>query len=307
MEERYQHEAIEGKWQALWESEETFRVTEDGGKPKYYCLEMFPYPSGHLHMGHARNYAIGDVVARFKMMRGFNVLHPIGWDSFGLPAENAAIKHGIPPAEWTLDNIANMRRQLKSLGISYDWERELATCLPDYYRWTQWLFLRLYHKGLAYKKPGYVNWCPDCATVLANEQVVDGACERCGSIVEKKALEQWYFKITDYAQELLDTLDDLPGWPEKVKLMQRNWIGRSEGAKLVFKVAQTGAAGSGASPGGAAGAGAAGAGSAAVAGAGAVWAGSAAAPPPAGAGELPVFTTRPDTVFGVTYMVLAAE
>ena len=264
MEERYRFEALESKWQEKWQKEEAYKVTEDPGKPKYYCLEMFPYPSGNLHMGHVRNYSIGDVVARFKTMRGFNVLHPMGWDSFGLPAENAAIKHGTPPALWTLDNIGNMRAQLKSMGISYDWDREVATCLPDYYRWTQWIFLQLYKNGLAYKKSGFVNWCPDCATVLANEQVVDGACERCGAAVEKKALEQWYFKITDYAQELLDSLEEMPGWPEKVKIMQRNWIGRSEGAQVVFTVDGSGE-------------------------------------------EMPVYTTRPDTIFGVTYMVLAAE
>ncbi|MEL7622308.1 MAG: leucine--tRNA ligase [Clostridiales bacterium] len=264
MEERYQHEKLETKWQARWQETKAYKVYEDQDKPKYYCLEMFPYPSGHLHMGHVRNYSIGDVLARFKMMRGYNVLHPMGWDSFGLPAENAAIKNGTPPADWTLDNIANMRRQLKSMGISYDWDREVATCLPDYYRWTQWLFLQFYKKGLAYKKLGYVNWCPDCATVLANEQVVEGACERCSSTVEKKALEQWYFKTTAYAQELLDSLEDLPGWPDKVKTMQSNWIGRSEGAQLIFEVAETG-------------------------------------------DRVPVYTTRPDTIFGVTYMVLAAE
>ncbi|MDR0469247.1 MAG: leucine--tRNA ligase [Peptococcaceae bacterium] len=264
MEERYQHNDIEAKWQAAWEDADAWLVSEDMDRQKYYCLEMFPYPSGHLHMGHARNYSIGDVLARFKTMRGFNVLHPMGWDAFGLPAENAAIKNNIPPAKWTEENMANMRSQLQSMGISYDWRREVATCDPDYYHWTQWIFLQLYKNGLAYKKLGYVNWCPDCATVLANEQVVDGACERCGAPVGKKALDQWYFKITDYAQELLDSLDMLPGWPDKVKTMQDNWIGRSEGAQLIFQVAETG-------------------------------------------GKLPVYTTRPDTVFGVTYMVLAAE
>lgn len=264
MEERYIFESIEPKWQKNWAKSNAFRVTESQEKPKYYCLEMFPYPSGNLHMGHVRNYSIGDVVARFKTMRGYNVLHPMGWDSFGLPAENAAIKNNIPPALWTLDNIANMRRQLESMGISYDWERQVTTCMPDYYKWTQWLFLKFYENGLAYKKRAYVNWCPDCATVLANEQVVDGACERCGSVVEKKALEQWFFKITKYAQELLDSLDDLPGWPDKVKTMQKNWIGRSEGAEIQFEVY--------------------------------------------GSDEvLPVYTTRPDTIFGVSYMVLAAE
>jgi leucyl-tRNA synthetase len=264
VEERYQFDKLESKWQAYWAEADAYKVSEDSEKPKYYCLEMFPYPSGNLHMGHVRNYSIGDVVARFKAMKGFNVLHPMGWDSFGLPAENAAIKHGIPPAKWTLDNIANMRRQLCSMGLSYDWDRQVTTCLPDYYRWTQWLFLKFYENGLAYKKKAHVNWCPDCATVLANEQVVDGACERCGAVVEKKALEQWFFRITDYAQELLDSLADLPGWPEKVKTMQKNWIGRSEGAEIRFAIEGTDE-------------------------------------------ELPVYTTRPDTLFGVSYMVLAAE
>jgi len=264
VEERYQFEKLESKWQKYWAETDAYKVDENSEKPKYYCLEMFPYPSGNLHMGHVRNYSIGDVVARFKSMKGFNVLHPMGWDSFGLPAENAAIKHGIPPAQWTLDNIANMRRQLCSMGLSYDWDRQVTTCLPDYYRWTQWLFLKFYEKGLAYKKKAHVNWCPDCATVLANEQVVDGACERCGAEVEKKALEQWFFRITDYAQELLDSLADLPGWPEKVKTMQKNWINRSEGAEIRFAIEGTDE-------------------------------------------ELPVYTTRPDTLFGVSYMVLAAE
>jgi len=264
VEERYMFESIEPKWQKHWAEKDVFRVTENSDKLKYYCLEMFPYPSGNLHMGHVRNYSIGDVVARFKTMRGYNVLHPMGWDSFGLPAENAAIKHNIPPALWTLDNIATMKKQLKSMGISYDWKREVTTCMPDYYKWTQWLFLKFYENGLAYRKKAYVNWCPDCATVLANEQVVDGCCERCNSPVEKKALEQWFFKTTKYAQELLDSLDDLPGWPEKVKIMQKNWIGRSEGAEIEFKVE--------------------------------------------GLDEtLLVYTTRPDTIFGVSYMVLAAE
>ena len=196
MQEKYNYHDIERKWQARWEESSLYRVTEDPHKKKYYCLEMFPYPSGNLHMGHVRNYSIGDVVARFKTMQGFNVLHPMGWDAFGLPAENAAIKHGIPPYKWTVDNIANMKRQLKSMGLSYDWKREATTSFPDYYKWTQWLFLQLYKRGLAYKKQGYVNWCPSCATVLANEQVVDGACERCETPVEKKALEQWYFRTT---------------------------------------------------------------------------------------------------------------
>lgn len=264
MQERYNFGQIEKKWQQRWEEAKLYKVEMDPNKAKYYCLEMFPYPSGNLHMGHVRNYSIGDVVARYKTMRGYNVLHPMGWDSFGLPAENAAIKHGIPPAKWTLENIANMRRQLKSMGLSYDWDREVTTCLPDYYKWTEWMFLQLYNNGLAYKKKANVNWCPSCATVLANEQVVDGACERCDTAVEKKALEQWFFKTTAYAQELLDSLAELPNWPDKVKTMQENWIGRSEGAEIRFKAEKTG-------------------------------------------DILPVFTTRPDTVFGVTYMVLAPE
>lgn len=264
MDIKYDFKSIEAKWQKYWEENNFYQVSEDNDKPKYYNLEMFPYPSGNLHMGHVRNYAIGDVVARFKTMNGYNVLHPMGWDAFGLPAENAAIKHGHHPAKWTYDNIANMKRQLKSLGISYDWNREVATCKPDYYKFTQWMFLKLYQNDLAYKKHSAVNWCPSCQTVLANEQVVDGQCERCEAMVEKKQLEQWFFKITAYAQRLLDDLALLPGWPEKVKTMQRNWIGRSEGCQFSMQVEETG-------------------------------------------DEIPVFTTRPDTVFGVTYMVLAPE
>ena len=262
--EKYDFKLIEAKWQQYWEEHGFYQVSEDPNRPKYYALEMFPYPSGNLHMGHVRNYAIGDVVARFKAMNGYNVLHPMGWDAFGLPAENAAIQHGIHPAIWTLANIENMKRQLKTMGISYDWDRELATCKPDYYKFTQWMFLKLYQHGLAYKKKSAVNWCPSCQTVLANEQVVDNSCERCEAVVEKKQLEQWFFKITDYAQRLLDDLELLPGWPEKVKTMQRNWIGRSEGCQFDMQIA--------------------------------------------GSDErISVFTTRPDTVFGVTYMVLAPE
>ncbi|MGI6225605.1 MAG: leucine--tRNA ligase [Peptococcales bacterium] len=264
MDERYNFSAIEEKWQKKWAEDNIYKVIEDKEKPKYYCLEMFPYPSGNLHMGHVRNYSIGDVVARFKMMQGFNVLHPMGWDSFGLPAENAAIKHGVAPAKWTWENIANMREQLRSMGISYDWDREVASCHPDYYKWNQWLFLQFYKEGLAYKKKATVNWCPSCQTVLANEQVVEEACERCDSRVEKKALEQWFFKTTAYADRLLDDLEKLAGWPDKVKIMQENWIGRSEGAKIRFTVKETG-------------------------------------------DPLEVFTTRHDTIFGVTYMVLAPE
>lgn len=264
MDIRYDFKTIETKWQEYWENERIFKVEEDPQKPKYYNLEMFPYPSGHLHMGHVRNYAIGDVVARFKSMNGFNVLHPMGWDAFGLPAENAAIKNAVHPATWTDSNIDNMKKQLKTMGISYDWDRELATCKPDYYKFTQWMFLKLYEKGLAYKKNSAVNWCPSCQTVLANEQVLNGACERCETIIEKKQLEQWFFKITDYAQRLLDDLDMLPGWPDKVKTMQKNWIGRSEGCEFSLPIENS-------------------------------------------EETLTVFTTRPDTVFGITYMVLAPE
>ncbi|MCW2277110.1 leucine--tRNA ligase [Heliophilum fasciatum] len=267
MQERYDFQAIEPQWQQQWQDEHIYRVTEDPAKPKYYCLEMFPYPSGNLHMGHVRNYSIGDVVARFKTMQGFNVLHPMGWDAFGLPAENAAIKHGVPPADWTKSNIANMRTQLKTMGLSYDWDREVATCTPEYYKWTQWLFLQFYNAGLAYKKKANVNWCPSCATVLANEQVVEGACERCDSTVEKKALEQWFFRITDYAQRLIDDLEKLPGWPDKVKTMQENWIGRSEGVEMDFPLPS----------------------------------------PIGGFDKLTVYTTRQDTIYGVTYLVLAPE
>ncbi len=261
---RYDFKDIEEKWQKKWEEEGAFKIQEESNKPKYYALEMFPYPSGNLHMGHVRNYSIGDVVARYKKMQGFNVLHPMGWDSFGLPAENAAIKNGTPPADWTFANIDNMRDQLKRLGLSYDWDREVATAKPDYYKFTQWMFLQLYQHGLAYKKKSYVNWCPSCQTVLANEQVVNGKCERCKSEVGKKDLEQWFFKITDYAQRLLDDIDKLKGWPDKVKSMQSNWIGRSEGAEVQFKVDGSDR-------------------------------------------ELTVYTTRPDTIFGVSYMVIAPE
>jgi leucyl-tRNA synthetase len=264
MKERYDFRNIETKWQNHWEKTNAFRTIEDENKEKYYVLEMFPYPSGKLHMGHVRNYSIGDVVARFKTMNGFNVLHPMGWDSFGLPAENAAIKNGVEPSIWTWNNIDEMRRQLQELGLSYDWDREVATCDPSYYKWMQWIFIQFYNKGLAYKKENPVNWCPSCQTVLANEQVVDGGCERCGTEVGKKELSQWYLKITDYADRLLNNLDDLPGWPNKVKIMQKNWIGRSEGAEVSFEI-------DGFSK------------------------------------PLDIFTTRPDTLFGVTYMVLAPE
>lgn len=259
----YDFKQIEPYWQKKWEDEKTFETVEND-KPKYYVLEMFPYPSGKIHMGHVRNYSIGDVVARFMKMNGYNVLHPMGWDSFGLPAENAAIKHGIHPDKWTRENIQEMKEQLKLLGLSYDWDREVATCLPDYYKWTQDLFLKFYEKGLAYKKKSFVNWCPSCETVLANEQVVGGECERCDSAVIKKDLEQWYLKITDYAEVLLQDLDKLDGWPEKVKIMQKNWIGKSTGAEADFEIKGYDK-------------------------------------------KLKIFTTRPDTMYGVTYMVLAPE
>ncbi|MBN7772446.1 leucine--tRNA ligase [Clostridium aminobutyricum] len=262
--EKYNFGEIESKWQKYWEDEKIFRTSEVEGKEKYYVLEMFPYPSGKLHMGHVRNYSIGDVIARYKTMAGFNVLHPMGYDSFGLPAENAAIKHGIAPAIWTTQNIAEMTEQLKELGFSYDWDREVATCRPDYYKWMQWIFIQFYNKGLAYKKENPVNWCPSCQTVLANEQVVDGCCERCKSLVGKKELSQWYFKITDYADRLLDNLEVLEGWPAKVKTMQKNWIGKSIGAEVDFDIEGY-------------------------------------------PEKLKIFTTRPDTLYGVTYMVLAPE
>jgi len=237
VEERYSPETVEGKWQKKWAAEKSFKVCEDQGKPKYYLLAMFPYPSGRIHMGHVRNYSIGDVVGRFKRMRGFNVLHPMGWDAFGMPAENAAIQNKSHPAKWTAENIAYMRGQLKRMGLSYDWDRELATCDLSYYSWEQKLFLEMYAKGLAYKKSSFVNWCPSCETVLANEQVEDGACWRCDSDVKQKELEQWFFRITDYAEELLEYTDRLPGWPERVLVMQRNWIGKSFGCEIDFPLA----------------------------------------------------------------------
>ena len=227
--EKYEPHEIEARWQKYWEDHKVYKVNNSDPRPKYYVLEMFPYPSGNLHMGHVRNYSIGDVVARFRTMNGYNVLHPMGFDSFGMPAENAAIKHNIPPAKWTLENIANMEKQQKRMGLSYDWDREVKTCMPDYYKWTQWFFELMYKRGLAVKKKASVNWCSKCNTVLANEQVIDGKCWRCDTPVEKKELSQWFLKITDYADELLKDLDLLKGWPERVKTMQRNWIGRSEG------------------------------------------------------------------------------
>ncbi|MEJ2156396.1 MAG: leucine--tRNA ligase [Desulfobacteraceae bacterium] len=236
MEERYNPREIEAKWQADWEQAHLFQVEDDPARPKYYLLEMFPYPSGKIHMGHVRNYTIGDVVARYKRMQGHNVLHPMGWDAFGMPAENAAIANNSHPAKWTYENIDTMRAQLKRLGFSYDWDREIATCRPDYYRWEQWLFLKMYEKGMAYRKESFVNWCEPCQTVLANEQVEAGMCWRCGKPVAQKKLQQWFFRITDYAQDLLTHCDQLPGWPEKVTTMQKNWIGRSKGAQIEFPV-----------------------------------------------------------------------
>src|SRR5687767_3263289 len=233
----YRPQEIEAKWQRRWTESRAFEVIEDSAKPKFYCLEMFAYPSGHAHVGHVRNYMIGDVVARLKRMRGFNVLHPFGWDAFGLPAENAAIKNGTHPETWTLENIAHMKGQLQRLGISYAWEREIATCLPDYYKWNQWLFLKMLERDIAYRKRSSVNWCPSCNTVLANEQVVNGECWRCGTVVTTRDLEQWFFRITQYADELLEAAERLPGWPEKVLTMQRNWVGRSEGARVKFALA----------------------------------------------------------------------
>ncbi|NQU95935.1 MAG: leucine--tRNA ligase [Candidatus Omnitrophica bacterium] len=263
-EKAYPFDKIEPKWQKHWVNNKFFEVDVKNFKNKYYCLVMFPYPSAALHVGHGRNYIIGDVVARYKMMRGFNVLTPMGWDAFGLPAENAAIKYKTHPKKYTFQNIDTMKRQLKSWGACYDWPREVASCNPDYYKWTQWIFLKLLEKGLAYRKKAFVNWCPSCNTVLANEQVIEGKCERCDSVVSQKDLEQWFFKITDYAQRLLDDLAKLNNWPERVKIMQRNWIGRSVGVNIRFPVADSDKV-------------------------------------------LACFTTRVDTIFGATYMVLAPE
>ncbi|HWK09209.1 MAG TPA: class I tRNA ligase family protein, partial [Vicinamibacterales bacterium] len=233
----YKPQTIEAKWQERWRSTRAFEVVEDPSKPKFYCLEMFAYPSGHAHVGHVRNYMIGDVVARMKRMRGFNVLHPFGWDAFGLPAENAAIKNGTHPETWTLENISHMKGQLQRLGISYAWEREIATCLPDYYKWNQWIFLKMLERGLAYRKRSNVNWCPSCNTVLANEQVIDGRGWRTGALVEKREIPMYYLAITKYAEELLDDLQKLPDWPERVKTMQANWIGKSDGCEISFPYA----------------------------------------------------------------------
>lgn len=261
---QYDFKTIEQKWQDKWLSNATYKVSTDSNKNKYYVLEMFPYPSGRIHMGHVRNYSIGDVVARYKRFRGFNVLHPMGWDSFGLPAENAAIKNNSHPARWTYDNIDYMRNQLRQLGLSYDWEREIATCNPKYYKWEQQIFLEMYEKGLVYQKATTVNWCESCHTVLANEQVIEGTCWRCDELVEARNMTGWFFKITDYAEELLDDLDKLDGWPDKVVTMQRNWIGKSTGLQCDFPVADSDE-------------------------------------------KLSIFTTRPDTIFGVTFMSIAPE
>ena len=234
MEEKYNPKTIESRWQSFWEKEKIFKTVENSDQEKYYLLEMFPYPSGKIHMGHVRNYTIGDVVARYKRMKGFNVLHPMGWDAFGMPAENAAIANKTHPARWTYDNIDYMRNQLKKMGFSYDWSRELATCRPEYYRWEQWLFIKMFEKGMAYRKSSYVNWCETCQTVLANEQVEQGECWRCGQVVQQKNLPQWFFRTTDYAEDLLMYCDQLPGWPEKVLTMQKNWIGKSYGAQINF-------------------------------------------------------------------------
>jgi leucyl-tRNA synthetase len=263
--DRYPFRDIEAKWQRIWDERKQFQVTEDPARPKFYCLEMFPYPSGRIHMGHVRVYAIGDLVARFKWMRGYNVLHPMGWDAFGLPAENAAIEHGVHPAIWTYENIDYMRSQLKKMGISYDWSREFATCDPAYYKWEQLVFIKMLERGLAYRRRSTVNWCPSCQTVLANEQVEAGRCWRCDSDVVPREIEGWFFKITAYAEELLEWCDRLPGWPERVLTMQRNWIGKSEGVEFDLAVAGTPEL------------------------------------------KVRVFTTRPDTVFGMTYAVLAPE
>ena len=236
MEERYDPQKVELKWQEYWTDKALYKTQFDTSQEKFYCLEMFPYPSGEIHMGHARNYAIGDVVARYKRMRGYNVLHPMGWDAFGLPAENAAIKHGVHPSTWTYKNIDYMKTQLNRMGLSYDWEREVTTCSPEYYKWNQWFFLKMFERGLAYRKFSFVNWCPSCATVLANEQVIDERCWRCENQVIQKELEQWFLKITDYAEELLQKSDELVGWPERVIAMQRNWIGKSTGVEIDFNI-----------------------------------------------------------------------
>src|SRR5713101_5355656 len=269
----YKPQQLDKKWQQRWTDARAFEVETDPKRPKFYCLEMFAYPSGHAHVGHVRNYIIGDVIARMKRMRGFNVLHPFGWDAFGLPAENAAIKTGTHPEKSTLDNIAHMKGQLQRLGISYAWEREIATCLPAYYQFNQWIFLKMFERGLAYRRRSTVNWCPSCQTVLANEQVVDGACWRCGTAIVLRDLEQWFFRITAYADELLKGLETLGDWSEKVVVMQRNWIGRSEGARVKFDLAGGDSARGAGAPG----------------------------------LEIEIFTTRIDTIYGATFVLIAPE
>ncbi|MEC8103004.1 MAG: class I tRNA ligase family protein, partial [Pseudomonadota bacterium] len=263
MQDTYSPQTIEAAVQQQWEENQVYKAVVDSNKEKFYCLSMFPYPSGRLHMGHVRNYTIGDVISRYQRMQGKNVMQPMGWDAFGLPAENAAIKHQVAPAKWTKENIAYMKGQLKSLGFGYDWDRELATCDPEYYRWEQWFFTTLIEKGLAYKKVSAVNWCPNDQTVLANEQVIDGCCWRCDSEVERKEIPQWFIRITDYAEELLNDLDQLDGWPDQVKAMQRNWIGKSRGIQMTFGLKDR-------------------------------------------TDNLEIYTTRPDTLMGVSYVAVAA-
>ena len=264
MDPRYSPEQLEPVVQTHWEEQQSFQVAEDSAREKFYCLSMLPYPSGQLHMGHVRNYTIGDVMSRYQRMLGRNVLQPMGWDAFGLPAENAAIQRAVPPAEWTYQNIDHMRGQLQRMGFAYDWSREVTTCKPEYYRWEQWFFTRLVKRGLAYRKNAVVNWDPVDQTVLANEQVIDGKGWRSGAVVEKREIPQWFIRITAYADELLQELDRMPGWPDSVKTMQRNWIGRSDGIEVDFALA-------------------------------------------AGGDPLRVFTTRPDTIFGATFMAVAAD
>lgn len=262
MAEKYPFKKVEQKWQKFWKEQGFFKTDLKSDLKKFYCLMMFPYPSSALHVGHGRNYILGDAVARYKKMKEFNVLTPMGWDAFGLPAENQAIKRSIPPKKWTFSNIKKIKEQLYSWGVCYDWDREITSCEPRYYKWTQWLFLKLHEKGLAYKKKASVNWCPSCQTVLANEQVISGECERCDSEVEQKDLEQWFFKVTEYAQKLLDDLELLDDWPERVKIMQKNWIGRSQGCMINFTVEDSNQ-------------------------------------------TIKCYTTRADTLFGTTYLVLA--
>ena len=264
MKDIYPFREIEEKWQRTWEEKRIFQAIDEPQRKKYYCLEMYPYPSGHIHMGHVRNYTIGDVISRFKFMKGLNVLHPIGWDALGMPAENAAIQHGVHPHKWTLDNIGHMRIQLKRLGFSYDWSREINTCLPEYYKWNQWIFLKMFEQDLAFRKKSWVNWCPQCRTVLANEQAAGGVCWRCDSVVEQKEMDHWFLKITAYARELLEGHRLLEKWPEHVLLMQKNWIGESQGALLSFPLDDSSL-------------------------------------------SIDVFTTRIDTIYGATFLLLSPE